>query len=419
MIDGIFRATSVTSRSFSSPLHRRRRGGILISVLAFSVITAVLLAGITTSALSYLSRASTESYYAGALDITEAGINTELRKISTNANNVDQYNSSTGKGVTYTFGNGSYTIYCTNKDGTTPWVAPNDMYILCTGTLNGVSRSLKVMCKGVSNSALGKYSIYMVDGTNNWSGTALTTNGDVGTNALLGFTGHPTINGSIYFNGYPTANWSGSDPGSYTENKNPSPIIWPTVDALANQQFPGGLTYLATHNDNARARPAIVGNSISGSTTLVGPGNYYLTSISLTGQNVISLDNTNGAVNIWIGPDGAGNEIIFKGGTAVIPRSVDSSKICNIFVATKGGISLRGSSELDSNVYCYNKDANGNPYGNVDLGGVPTINGQVLGDTVTQNGNVTVNYIPGAVKPVSYGASYYGFANSWAEQSGM
>ena len=309
----------------------RRRGAILISVLAFTVVTSVLLAGIASCTISSISRAYTESYYTAALDIAEAGVNTEIRKISVNASNVDQFNSSTGQGVTYSFGNGSYTIYCTNVDGSTPWIAPNDLYILCTGTLNGVSRSVKVMCKGASNAAKGKYAIYTIDSTNNFDGSAMNITGDLGTNALLSFNGSPGITGAIYFNGYPSANWSGADPGTYSEYRNSQPIVWPTIDQIANAAFPaGGLTYLATHNDNARARPAIVGNSITTTTTLVGPGNYYLTNINLTGQNVISLDNTNGAVNIWIGPSGGSGLTIFKGGTAVIPRSVDSSIICTI-----------------------------------------------------------------------------------------
>ena len=410
----------------NAPLLRRRgqRGGILITALVFSAIIAFLLAGIGTFAVSHLSRESAEACYTGALDLAEGGVNAELRKISNSASNADQYNSSTQSGVTYALGNGSYTIYCENKDGSTPWVAPNDLYIICTGTLHGVSRSIKVMCKGGSNAANGKYAIYTMNGTSAWNGSAMSVIGDVGTNARLNFNGHPDINGSIYFNGWPSAGWSGVDPGSYTEYKNAAPILWPTIDQIALQKWPdsgapGGMAYLTAHNDNAKASPAISGNAITTSTTLVGPGDYYVTSISLHGQQKITFDNTNGPVTLWLGPDGGAGNLTFVGGSAAIARSSDPTKQCTVYCATAGGVTLKGNSEMDATVYAYNIDSNGNPYGSITFSGTPSIYGQVLGNQVNMNGTVRVNFVPGAVVPRSYGVSYYGFANSWQEQNGM
>jgi len=104
------------------PVYRRRqhRGGILITTLVFAVVIAFLLAGVGTFIVSHLSRESTESSHAGALDLAEAGVDYELRQISVNTSNADQYNSTTQSGVTYTLGNGTYTVYCENTDGSTP-----------------------------------------------------------------------------------------------------------------------------------------------------------------------------------------------------------------------------------------------------------------------------------------------------------
>jgi len=411
---------------FRPRLRRQRRGGILITALAFSVIIAFLLAGVGTFTISHLSREVTESSYSGALDLAEAGANYELRKVSVNAGNADQFSSTTQSGVTYTLGSGSFTVYCENTDGSTPWVAPNDLYIVSTGTLNGVSRTTKVMCKGYASTAVGKYAIYTMNGISTWSGASLTVNGDVGTNGQLSFTGSPGVSGTIYFNG-PSAGWSGGGSSSYTQITNSQPILWPTVDQIASAKFPnsgatapGGLAFLATHNDNAKASPAIAGNTITSSTTLVGPGNYYLTNISLHGTSTITLDNTKGPINIWLGPDGGAGGLTFVGGTAAVARSANPANQCTVYCATVGGVVLKGSSELDASVYSYNTDILGNAYGYVDFGGTPAVYGQVLGNTVGVHGTVTVTWLQGAVNPLNYeNYTYYGFANSWQEQNSM
>ena len=419
-------SAQVSSPSFRPRFRRQRRGGILITALVFSVVIAFLLAGIGTFTVSHLSRESTEASYTGALDIAEAGVNYELRKISSNASNADQYSSTTQSGATYSLGSGSYTVYCENTDGSTPWVAPNPLYIICTGTLNGVSRSIKVMCEGFASTAAGNYAIYAMNGISTWNGTALSVTGDVGTNALLSFSGSPGITGTVYFNG-PGAGWLNIGTSGYTTRTNSQPIAWPTVDQIALAKFPnsgatapGGLSYLATHNSNANASPAISGNSIVTSTTLVGPGDYYLTNISLHGTQTITLDNTNGPINIWLGPDGGSGNLTFVGGSAAVARSSDPTKACTIYCATAGGVTLKGNSEMDATVYAYNTTVLGVPYGYIDVGGTPAIYGQVLGNQVDIHGNVSITWLQGEVAPTNYeNFTYYGFANSWQEQSGM
>src|SRR5438045_838138 len=147
---------------------RCRYGGVLVSTLAFTVVVSLLLAGIATLTVSHYARARVESDYTASLDLAEAGINYELRKISQDTNQAD-----------------------------------------CTGT--------------------------------------------------------PNISGSFYFDG-PNAGWYGGvNPGSYSVVTNHQPIQWATVDQIALTKYPaatyppGGLSYIATHNNNASANPPIVG----------------------------------------------------------------------------------------------------------------------------------------------------------------
>lgn len=368
-------------------------------------------------AVSHYERTQVESDYACALNLAEAGVNYEYWKISQDPTTADQVSQSNPQGVTYSYGNGTFTVYCTNMDGSTPWSVPSNLYVVCTGTLNGTSRTIKVSSKGFNPP--GKYAIYTMNSLSVWNGTAISITGDVGTNNQFDFSGHPGISGDVYFDG-PAAGWyNGNNPGGYTQVTEPRALQWNTVDQIANNMFPaasdppGGLAFLATHNDNAKASPAITSNSITSSVTLVGPGNYYLTTINLSGNKSITLDNTNGPINIWIGPSGGTGTCTFRGGTSAIAPSSDVSKACTIYVATQSGITLAGNQTLDASIYAYNKDAFGNSYGAVVNSGNPTINGQILGNDVNLNGNITVNYYPGVNKPTSFG--YYGFNNSWQE----
>ena len=85
--------------------------------------------------------------------------------------------------------------------------------IVCTGTVNGVSRTVQVSSKEYFD--LGKFAIFTMNGLSTWKGSALEVSGDVGTDALLHFTASPTIDGSIYFYGS-GAGFSGGTPSGYT-----------------------------------------------------------------------------------------------------------------------------------------------------------------------------------------------------------
>lgn len=243
--------------------------------------------------------------------------------------------------------------------------------------------------------------------------------GDVGTNATYNFNGHPGVTGGVYFNG-PAARWSGGSTASngYTVVTSSKAITWLTVDQLALNKYPaatfapGGLSYIATHNNNAAASPPIVGNSITASITLTA-GDYYVTNINLSGSKSITFDNRNGAINLWCGPSGGAGTFSFHGGSAIQPNITGPANACYVYVATQTGIYLNGNKELDAAIYAYNKLADGTPIGYIGNSGNPLIKGVLVGDRVELNGNVSVQVIDGLVTPGLPG--YYGFDTAWVE----
>ncbi len=386
---------------------------MLISALAFTVIIAVCLAGIGTLCVSHYSRASVDGDFASALNLAEAGVNYEFRKISQNAANADQKGGANPPGVTYAFGSGAFRVYCTNKDGSVPWVAPNNLYVISTGVVNGVSRTVKASAKGFG--ATANYALFGVaEGIIN--GTAATVNGDVGTDGFFTFNGHPSVVGNVNFNG-PGSDWQSPPQGAYSVNHFPSPLIWPTVDTIANQKFPGGgLAWVATHNDNALATPPIVGASIllngNGTATLhgkAGGANYYLHSLICNGAVTVVFDNAAGPINIWVGPSGTAGNFIFNGGTAAIKMSQDATKEVRIYGATTNDYILNGNAELDAGLYDYN----GPSSGRVIFNGSPATYGWVVANKFTLNGTPVIYYVPNLYYQDTGG--YYGFDNSWQD----
>ena len=369
--------------------------------------------------VSHYNLATVESSYINALNIAEAGVNYEMRKISRDVTTADQAGMSTPRGAVYSFGGGTFRVYCANRDGTTPWVSPNPLYIYSVGTINGVSRTVRVAAKGNSSgiSLPGSYVLFGVqEGIINGSPT--TVNGDVGTNGFCTFNGHPTITGKVIFNG-PGSNWQSPPNGCYDVNYQSQPVVWPSVTQIANQACSGGLTWLASHNDNALATPAIANNFVlTNGTTLTlkgkaGGANYYVTSLTCNGNDKIAFDNSAGPITLWMGPSGSSSTFVFNGGQAAVKYSQDSTKAVQIYVATNNDVIFNGNIELDAGVYNYNSASSGR----VILNGSPVVNGCVIGNKFTCNGNPTITYLSNIFQ--TGGTTYYGFDNSWLEINGI
>jgi Tfp pilus assembly protein PilX len=392
----------------------RRQGSALISALAFMVIISLLLAGVGTLCVSHYARAREESDYAGALDLAEAGIDYEFRKISDNVAQAD----STALTVNTPFGTSStsYTVQCVNRGTTTPWSGPGTyLDILSTGTINGTSRQLRVAGKGSTGTA--NYAVFAIK-QGNINGTSKVT-GNVGTNGAVNINGTPSITGSVILNGS-AASATINPSWLLTPVKQPQAVSWQTVDQLATQQFPsGGLTWLSTHNDNSLASPAIVSNSVTmnGTNTLTlngkaGGANYYLTTLNLNGTSKIVFNNTAGPITIWFGPDGGTSAININGGTASVKMSSDPTKAVRMYVGENSAVNLNGSTEFDAGVYAYN----GTSGGQVNFNGTGNIYGSVIANTIDFNGSPNVNYVSGYFQN---GVGYYGYDNSWLEINGV
>ena len=243
--------------------HLRRRGFTLITSLAFVLVVGTVLASVGTVAVSHVSRAKAEATYANAIALADAGINVELARISSNTADptlADQMGSPrTGSinGVP-----GSYSVYIrpwgSDCDGSGTWTAPNDLCVVSTGTVDDVSRTVRI--RGVRKSIFDEYALFAYKqgdfSGGGASGGSTEIVGSMGTNGAVTFNG--TLNTNIV-NGTLELDGSGamsSDQGSNI-NTNPDAVVMPDVSQVAALQFttaPTGLSWLAANNDNNKIR---------------------------------------------------------------------------------------------------------------------------------------------------------------------
>ncbi|HEV2474827.1 MAG TPA: hypothetical protein VGS41_19275, partial [Chthonomonadales bacterium] len=247
-------------------------------------------------------------------------------------------------------------------------------------------------------------------------GANVTINGSVGTNAKLRFNGGPTVNGNVEFNGSGSGWQTVPSGATYNVVYNSTDVTFPTVESLASQEFSGGLSWLASNNDNSLANPPITGNAISisggANETLVGKAggaNYYLTSLVCSGSSQVIFDNSAGPITIWFGPSGGTGSFTFNGGTAAVKMSQNPADPVKINIAASSSINFNGNNELDALVY----DINNAAQGSVTMNGSPEVYGSLITQAFKLNGGPTVNYIPN-LTPGSQ-IDYYGFVDSWNE----
>lgn len=399
------------------------RGGVLIGAIVFITIISISLAGVARLSVSHYSRANVERDYQAALYLAEAGINYEMRKVSLDPANADQFNNGTQKGVTYTLGLGSFEVYCTNVDGTKPWNTTQQMAVVSIGMINGVKRKLQIQGKGVpgTGSGSGGYVLYgdYISQVNNVEevigGSVNIASGNVGVNSLLRLNGNPSISGTIYFNGS-YAGWSGTAASGYTTVTSTKAVEWDTVSNIANNLFPsGGLTWLSAHNDNNLASPALTGQSVSLTSNEVltlygkaGGANYYLTGISCTGQSEIAFNNTNGPITVWLGPDGTAGSFTMRGGSATVKASTDPTKPVKMYIAFNSTISFAGNSQLDTGIYAVTGRG-----ATVSFQGDMSYYGSCIADIFSAQGNPTFNYVDGLFSPIS--VDHYARTNTWSD----
>jgi hypothetical protein len=257
----------------------KRAGMTLISALAFTVVVGTILAGVATVTASHYGRAEIEGDYANAIALADAGLNFELMHISRDTSNSNLPHQEDAPFVGSVPGvPGTYTVFVRDwnngacNSGTFDPAVDNEVCVVSTGTINGISRT--VIAQGLQQSVFGEYAIYAIQsGQFNGagaSGGSTSVIGNMGTNGEVQFNGQKetdTVVGELHLNGPDSS--SDDDGGNVITS--PDPVEWPTVEEVANSLFPGGLTWLANNNNNASIRRFnSINTALASETTLAG-----------------------------------------------------------------------------------------------------------------------------------------------------
>lgn len=414
----------------------KQRGAAIIGVLFFILIASILLMGTGLFAVSHQTRAIADARYSAAMDIAEAGINYELRSLSSGSSAHVTGSPGTGTCGTPPW-QGTFTVVCMQTDGTAitdPANPPSTILIESTGIVGNVTRKVRVRAK--KGDGLYNYAVYSKkNATINGNQTIV---GSVGTSGTITVNGANGITDRVIGLHGPLASATINPPGSFQTESRPD-ITWPTVADIAAEKFPfGGLTWLQTNNDNALATayvnngqlngqnynnknvsPAIVNNAItangSGTITIrgkAGGANYYLNNMTLNGSWLVNFDNTAGPINIWcVGKNGGSGSFTINGGNSSVSMSQDPTKAVRVYVSDKCNLTLNGNGDGRFGVYAINNSTTG---GNVTLNGNNNLYGSVIANTYTFNGTNGIYYTAGYF---SVGPSYWTFDGDWIELS--
>jgi hypothetical protein len=435
----------------------------LVLVLLGILIVSVLLSGSLLLGASHLTLSYTNSGYANALHLAEAGVNWELWKISHDPLAADN----TPVEVTLpTDSNRSFRVHVEAYPGGGSWDALGPFWVTSTGTVDGVPRTVKVVARGYGLSGL--YALFGIDSLT--VGGNATIVGATGTNGTVSINGSPTLDGNFLFCGTATGDEVFPVPPGQVMHV-PLAESFPTVNELANMRAwekygidtdlgvdffdtsEGGVPY----NDNAsivdtagdpvnimayRVGPStfvqvatdenpyledgITPNPLYGKKVIVlGPGDYYFESFDVQGHSGIKIDDSEGIVNIWLGPAGGSGSSDMINGSCLFFTSQDPSH-CNIYQGSKRALSLLGTMDMYANIYAYNgPDGSGDYYGIIDILGDGNITGSVIGyDVRKATGSATITFPstggtgPGGTGPgpaLGEPILFFGFEQGWEE----
>jgi hypothetical protein len=435
----------------------------LVLALVAILIISILLAGSLLLSVSHMSLSNLNNNYANALNLAEAGVNWELWKISTDFLSAD--NSPVTVEVPPDSGR-SFEVHVEAYPGGGAWDGLGPFWIISTGTVSGVSRTVRVVARGYG--LAGLYALFGIDSLN--VGGNATINGASGTNGTVQIAGSPDINGNFLYCGTATGDTViPTPPGEVIHT--PLAESFPTVNELANLRAwekygvqtylgidffstsEGGVPYndnasivdtagtpisitayrigpqtflQADTDDNPYLEDGITPNPLYGKRVIVlGPGDYYFESFDVQGSNGIKIDDSEGIVNIWLGPSGGSGSADIINGNCLFFTSQDPSH-CNIYQGSKRSITLTGTMDMYANVYAYNgPDGSGDYYGLIDIIGDGNIWGSVIGyDVRKATGSATINFpSSGGTGPGGTGPGpapgepilFYGFDRSWEE----
>lgn len=454
---------------------RRENGGVLITALVFAAVISLFALGVAMVATSHLNRGAVEADYASAIQLADAGINFELRHLSadtaTAADRAHQLHPKSGQPGPHTVNlpdGASYTVSVMNDDGSGPWAPPNHLRIRSTGTVNGISRTVEITGQG--RGIFDDFAIFAIhDG--HLRGTESRVVGSVGTNGAVTFhsnaTAETNIQGTLTYNGWPTdpnSTVNGYEKGA-TTFWNPDPVPWPTVEEIAAQLFPGGISHLRNGgHDNSRAMKfdpldllSTLGQAITvGITTgtvgnsemntfnedrnpldippvgrwhdgryglyrtkvlILPPGDYYFNRLNITNPNNygILVDNAAGMVRIWVDdPTGTQGDNL---STVVAFTSTDKNKFRLFYNKCN---TLQVSATFNGSIYAHKDGCRSNASPEIKLGGnsgeTAVIRGSVIANVIDVIGNSRIEFPNNGAG--SHGDDYilwYGFRNTWRE----
>ncbi len=221
------------------------------------------------------------------------------------------------------------------------------------------------------DSSLGNYTV---------AGSVTNSGGNVGTNGSASLTSNAAVNG--------TDSWankagncsppSGGNPGTIQKI---SPVTLPPLPAVPAGIAVNSTAFTGTMSPNV----GYSGVSLSGSTTLtLGPGTYYMDSLSVSGQGQILVSPAGSKVIIYITGTGSTGGFSIAGngisniGTGDVPANFQ------ILYGGSAPSSIVGNGSTQAVVYA--------PNSNISINGNGSLGGSIVGNTVSFNGNGVVHY---------------------------
>lgn len=384
--------------------YRRQRGMALVLALSVTAVVSALLSGILLLSVSHLSLSHTDSAYANALNLAEAGINWELWKISHDAGAADQSPVT----LEYPTGSGRYfTVHVEAYPSGGTWIPPADLWVIGTGTVEGVSRTVRVVTAGETN-YFGHYALFGINELHVGGNAAIT--GASGSNGLVDVRGNSAaFDGNFWYCG--SATGTPVDPTGEVYHA-ALPEYWPTVNEFASARAeekygatpPQTIDYFRQHNDNSQlvnslGQPVQIRNYAldskafgSDGTIVMPPGDYYFERIDLPSNHTLRVDSAAGEVNLWLGPDaGVGGFDSINGGMTF--TSQDANRF-HLYDGSKRTLKLNGTMDFYGHIFAYNgPDRSGRYYGSVEITGNGSIVGSVIGYNVTRTqGSATITF---------------------------
>jgi|GEM_PF-1489505 len=439
-----------------------RHGSALVSALAVVAMSALAISGVVTLASSHSVRQFHDANYELALQLADAGLNYELNFATVNHSAHLSTSPFSGSipGIA-----GTFSVYVTNQDGTTNYVAGNPMTVISTGTVNGIARSVSINASpgggtsifnpatGDSGGYGGGFAVFGYS-TVTFTQSSSTMSGDMGTNgkASVNSNGNGNVNGNIVLDG-PSATTSNIN--NHATVKNSTVMAWPNVDTICAAAFPSGWstltstssiaaqsgrmrTYASNSPVNTVAGTKYIGwtnktslssadlSALNVSTLILPPGDYYFTDINVNSNNLTIIFDTAaqtvpggvaGPIHLWMNNSTNADTINCQ---FSFTKNSDPSMF-RIYYDKAANITLAGNMTYFGGLYGIRAGSSSSTsHATITVGANTKVTGYLIADDVILTGGAVVTNAPGnpgvmASSDYTTGSSNYAYANSWKE----